>query len=164
MRAFSPKHICVLGAVFCALALGAAVGSERFGGLVPCALCLLQRWPYRIGIFLGLAGALLPARLGRAGVAVMALTFLAAASAASIHVGVEAGWWKSPLPECTAPNFTGLSPAERFAKMTDRPAISCEDPTYIVGPVTMAQANLTYALAGFAAMTILGLRSKGKQA
>jgi len=160
MTHFFPKHICVLGAVLCAVALGTAVSAERFGHLVPCALCLLERWPYRVGIFLGLAGAVLPARSGRVGVAVMALVFLAAAAAASVHVGVELGWWKSPLPECTVPDLSGLPLAERFAHMPLRPAVSCEDPTYVLGRLSMAQANLIYALAALAGITILRLRSR----
>jgi len=158
MLRLSPTHICVLGAALCAVALGAAFTAEWGFHLVPCALCLLQRWPYRIGIGLGLLASLLPARAGRLGVAAMALVFLAAAVAASIHVGVEFAWWKSPLPECTAPDLSGLTIAERLARMPLRPSVSCEDPTYILGPITMAQANLAYALAGFAAMTMLGLR------
>jgi hypothetical protein len=63
-------------------------------------------------------------------------------------VGVEQTWWKSPLPECTAPDLRGLSGAQMLAHMPDRPVKSCEDADYPIPgvPVTFAQANLLYAL------------------
>ncbi len=74
-----------------------------------------------------------------------------------MHVGVEQHWWPSPLPQCTAPDLSGLSPAERFARMPLRPSKPCEDPDYLIPwlPVTMAQANLVYALAVAAGLTTL---------
>jgi len=82
--------------------------------------------------------------------------YLAAAGAAFVHVGVEQHWWPSPLPECTAPDLSGLSPAERFAKMPLRPSKPCDDPDYLIPsvPITMAQANLAYALAVAAGLTL----------
>ena len=46
-------------------ALFAALASEWWGGLVPCALCLVERWPYRIVIGLGLLAAITPRGLSR---------------------------------------------------------------------------------------------------
>ena len=50
------RSIALLSAIAAALALGIALASEHWGGLVPCAFCLLERWPYRIAIALGLVG------------------------------------------------------------------------------------------------------------
>ncbi len=123
-------------------------------GLIPCALCYVERWPYRAGIALGLLGLLIPSR---ALCWLMLATFLAAATAAGVHVGVEQHWWPSPLPQCSAPNLAGLTSAERFARMPDHPTKSCEDPDYPIPaiPLTFAQANLAYALAVSAGLSIL---------
>jgi disulfide bond formation protein DsbB len=43
--------VCALAAGF---ALGLALASEYWGGLVPCALCLLECWSYRVAIVLAL--------------------------------------------------------------------------------------------------------------
>ena len=138
--------LCIVGA---ALALGVAIGSETWDGLVPCALCLLERWPYRIALAFGLAAFVLPARLARPLLALAVLTVLAAAALAFVHVGVEQGWWPSPLPECAAPVFHGGSIARRLAEMPARPSKPCDDPTYLIPvlPVSMAAMNLVYALA-----------------
>jgi disulfide bond formation protein DsbB len=134
-------------AVAAALALGSAIAMERLGGLVPCALCLVERWPYRVAIVLGLAAALLPPPAARVLLALLALTVLAGAVAAAVHVGVEFHWWPSPLPECAAPRFSGGSIAERLAQMPSVPAKPCDDPTFLIPglPVSIAAMNLIFA-------------------
>ena len=79
-----------------------------------------------------------------------------------MHIGVEQGWWPSPLPECAAPSFGGGSIAERLARMPLRPAKPCDDPTYLIPvlPVSMAAMNLLYALALAAFLAISAGRPK----
>ena len=61
----SHRGFGLIAAIAAAVVLGIAIASERWGGLVPCALCLVERWPYRIAIVLGLAAALLPIQAAR---------------------------------------------------------------------------------------------------
>jgi disulfide bond formation protein DsbB len=131
-----------------AAVLGIAIASERWGGLVPCALCLVERWPWRAAIAIGLIGAVLPRDLGRLTMALLVLVMLAGAGAGGTHVGVEAGWWASPLPECAAPSFGGGSIAERLARMPDKPSKPCDAPTFLIPglPVSMAMMNLLASL------------------
>jgi disulfide bond formation protein DsbB len=145
--------LCTLAA---GLALGLALASERWGGLVPCALCLWERWPYRVAIVLGLLAAVTPPRIARAMLLLVALSMLASVALAVVHVGVEQRYWPSPLPECAAPTLAGGSIAERLAQMPARPAKPCDDPTYLLPalPVSMALMNLLYAL-GFAGVLSL---------
>ena len=144
-----------LMALLAGAALGIAFASEVWGGLVPCALCLVERWPYRIMIALGLIGLILPRPLARAALVLGVIAALAGAAASAVHVGVEQKWWPSPMPECIAPNLTGLSMADRLARMPATPSKSCEDPSYFFDalPVSISMLNLLYALAlaaGFA--------------
>jgi disulfide bond formation protein DsbB len=150
------RNVAIAGALAGAAALGVAVGSERFLGLIPCALCLVERWPYRIAIATGLLAAILPRAAVRPACWLLVAVYLTAAAAAGVHVGVEQHWWPSPLPECMAPDLSGLSPAERFARMPSHPSKPCEDPDYLIPavPVTMAQANFAYALAVAAGLAI----------
>jgi disulfide bond formation protein DsbB len=146
-RVLSYHAAGLAAAVAAAIALGIAIASERWGGLVPCALCLVERWPYRIAAILGLAAAVLPPKAARAALELLALTMLAGAVFAAIHVGVEFRWWPSPLPECAAPVFSGGSIAERLAHMPAAPAKPCDDPSYLVPglPLSMAAMNLIFA-------------------
>jgi disulfide bond formation protein DsbB len=142
------RSIVLLSALAAGLALGLALASEYWGGLVPCALCLLERWPYRVAIVLALLAAVVPHRYARLLLMAVVLSMLAAAALAVVHVGVEQHYWPSPLPECAAPRFSGGSIADRLAQMPARPAKPCEDPTYLVPglPISMAAMNLLYAL------------------
>lgn len=137
-----------------ALASGAALlvafGSEWWGGLVPCALCLIERWPYRVALVLSLVGLVLPRVLARIAAVLVVLAAVGAAAAGALHVGVENGLWPSPLPQCEAPRYIAAgSIAERLAHMPARPSKSCEDPTYLLPPVplSMAAMNMLYGLA-----------------
>ncbi len=136
-------------AVASALALAAAWYSERILGLVPCAFCLLERWPYRVAIALGLLAALLPRHPAGVARALLIVVLLAGAGLGLTHVGVEQGWWPDPLPECRAPTFHGGSIAERLAAMPARPAKPCDAPTYLIPglPLSMAGMDLVLALA-----------------
>jgi disulfide bond formation protein DsbB len=148
MHLLAPRQATLLSTLASALALGAALASERWLGLVPCALCLLERWPYRIAMGVGLVAYLAPrARLPL--MAVMALVLLAGAGLGVVHVGVEHGWWPSPLPECAAPDLGGGTMAERLARMPLLPSKPCDEPTYLIPwlPVSMAAMNLVLALA-----------------
>ena len=143
------RQAATLATLASVLPLATAFGFEWWGGLVPCALCLLERWPWRFAIAFGLFAILLPARLGRVALVLMLLAGLGAVATAGTHVGVEFGWWPSPLPECAAPHFAQGSIAERLHSMPAKPSKSCEDPVYAFDwlPVSFAQLGLIYALA-----------------
>jgi disulfide bond formation protein DsbB len=143
------RLVLLVAALAAAAALAVAFASEWYGGLVPCALCLVERWPYRIAIALGLVGLVLPRALARIVLALLMLSVLAGAAAAFVHVGVEAQWWPSPLPECAAPHFATGSIADRLASMPATPSKPCDEPTFLIPglPVSMAAMNLIFALA-----------------
>jgi disulfide bond formation protein DsbB len=143
------RVVLALSALAAAAAFLVAYASEIYGGLVPCALCLIERWPYRIAVVLGVVGLVLPRSLARLALGLLSLTMLAGAGIAATHVGVERGWWPDPLPQCAAPHFSGGSIAERLASMPATPSKSCEDPTYLIPsiPISMATMDLIFALA-----------------
>ena len=92
---------------------------------------------------------LLPAKAARLALAAVLVAGLANIAVASVHVGVEFGWWPSPLPECAAPKFQTGSIAQRLRSMPATPAKPCDEPVYVVDPVpvSFAELNLLYALA-----------------
>jgi disulfide bond formation protein DsbB len=155
MQDSPPRTLAILAALGAAAALAFAYGLEVWGELPPCALCLLERWPYRVVIVLGLLAAVVPTRLFRFILILAVVCLLADAAIAAVHVGVEFGWWPSPLPECAAPHFSAGSIAERLASMPARPAKPCDDPTFLIPavPVSLAAMNLAYALAFAGALT-----------
>ena len=146
------------GAVLAGLGLAVALAAERWWGVVPCALCLVERWPYRITILLG-ALSLASPRGARLMVGLSAVVMLGSAGLGFVHVGVEQGLWPSPLPECAAPPMSGLTMAERMARMPAKPAKPCDEPTFLISglPLSMAAMNMIYSAflgAGLAACAL----------
>jgi disulfide bond formation protein DsbB len=150
-----------------AAALGVAFASEWYGGLVPCALCLVERIPYRIAIYVALLGLLAPRRWARLAAWLIVPVILAGAAVAFVHVGVEQKFWPSPLPECAAPHITaGASITERLAAMPATPSKPCDDPTFLIAwlPLSFAAMNFIYALAFSAVLATFLWRTRGSDA
>ena len=147
------RSIALLSVIAAALAWGVALAAEHWGGLVPCAFCLLERWPYRVAIVLGMIAALVPQQRARWVLWLLVLTIAVGAAMAVVHVGVEQHFWPDPIPSCAAPRFSGGSIAQRLAQMPAQPAKPCDAPTFLIPglPLSMAAMNLIYALV-FAAL------------
>ena len=132
-------------------ALAIAWIAEHRMSMAPCALCLMERWPYRILALLGIAAIVAPRRVARILVPLLALPLLASIALALTHVGVEQGWWPDPLPQCMAPHFSAISGsgsiAQRLASMPLRPAKPCDSPNRLIDwlPVSMATLDLVFA-------------------
>ena len=144
------------------LAFGAplfAKGSEGWFGLAPCELCLWQRWPYWVAGALALIGVFVWRRPA------LRLAGLAAAASAAIgafHLGVEFGWWPSPLPGCQAPTSGGtMSVEDMLRSLAPTPTKPCDQPAYLISglPLSMAGMNLIYG----ASLAILAWRLARKE-
>src|SRR5438067_13477824 len=85
-----------------AIVLGAALLSQYWGGLKPCELCLLQRWPWAVAIVISLVAAFAGGRGGLPWLAlILAGVFALSVAFAFYHVGVETHWFAGPSA-CTA--------------------------------------------------------------
>jgi disulfide bond formation protein DsbB len=167
MAAMPASHVLsyrtsgLAAALAAGIVLGIAIAAERWGGVVPCALCLVERWPYRIAVILGLAAALLPPVAARGALALLAVTMLAAAVLGAIHAGVEFHWWPSPLPECAAPVSHGGTIAERLAQLPALPAKPCDDPTYLIPGLPLSMAVMSLIFCGVLASAVGWIAIRG---
>jgi disulfide bond formation protein DsbB len=123
-------------------ALGVAYWAQDFLLLVPCPLCLWERWPYRVVVALGILAILVRPWTARVVLGIAALTMLVGAGIAFLHVGVEWHDWKSPLPECNG----FFSPD---APLPATPAPPCDAPTDLIPGLhfSMAEMDFVYAVA-----------------
>lgn len=143
------RSLGLISAIAAGVALGIAWISQHWLGLAPCALCLMERWPYRVIVVLGLAAAVAPGPVARVLLWLAVLAALAGAAIAVVHVGVEQHAWPSPLPECAAPTFRGGSIADMLKAMPARPAKPCDSPDYLIPglKLSIAAMDLLYAIA-----------------
>jgi disulfide bond formation protein DsbB len=138
----------LLVALLAAAAPLIAMGSEIWPGLAPCALCLWQRWPYWIAAGIAVVAFGLQPRWQGWVLRAAALAVLASAVLAFIHVGVEFGWWPSPLPACLVNTGGGSSVEDLMRNLSPTATKPCDEPAYFIPglPVTVPQMNLVYAL------------------
>ena len=162
----SPRLALFLGGLAAAVALAVAFAAEWWGGLVPCPLCLIERWPYRVAIAVAAVGVVLPRALTRPALAALLLVGLVEVAAAGLHVGVELHFWPSPLPECAAPTLSTGNLSQMLSSMPLRPSKPCDSPTFLIPglPLSMAAMNLIYALVVAAVLvTYLSRRSRRRR-
>jgi disulfide bond formation protein DsbB len=118
------------------------------GGLAPCELCLLERWPYYIGIPVT-AVALATGRhraLAVPAIAVVALLFIASTGLAFYHVGVEQRWFAGPTA-CTSPTTAAHTLAELRAQLMNQQTVRCDQPQWSLVGVSLAGWNFLASLA-----------------
>lgn len=130
-----------------ALLLG-AFGFQHIGGLLPCKMCLWQRWPHAAAILIGaliLLGG--PRLLAWAGA-------LAAASTGAIgvyHAGVEWGLWPGPS-SCSGAGagLGGLSGADLLSTEGPAALVMCDEVVWQLAGLSMAGWNalLSFGLMG----------------
>jgi disulfide bond formation protein DsbB len=94
-------------AAVAALTLAGAWFFQLVLDIVPCPLCLEQRYAYYLAVPLGLLVALAAAKRAPRGVVMVGLVLLALAALANAglgayHAGVEWGLWQGPT-DCTGP-------------------------------------------------------------
>jgi disulfide bond formation protein DsbB len=129
------------------LVIGGALFFQFVVGLVPCELCLLERWPWYAAILLSaLALAALPKRAARAAALVFAALFLASSGIAAYHVAVEQHLIEGPTA-CTAPALTGGSVEDLLKRLKATPVVRCDEPQWELFGVSLAGWNLVASLA-----------------
>ncbi len=124
------------------LLLLGALAFQYVGGLAPCHLCILQRWPHGLAIALGLVIFVWPRRW----LALLAaLVVLEGASVGFYHVGVERGWWEGPTT-CTAPAPGNVSPGELLDQILETPVVLCDQVAWSLLGISMAEWNVILSL------------------
>jgi len=139
------------------IAILAAVFTSQYGfGLRPCELCLIQRVPYGVAIFLALLGLglRLDAKKSALLLGACALAFVVGGGIAFYHVGVEQHWWTGPT-SCTGGLGTVHS-VEDLAALLSKPIDipQCDKVAWSLFGISMAGYNVlaSLVLAGFSAL------------
>src|SRR5580704_9797148 len=154
----TPKRASLAVLLLALFAIGGARYSQLVWGLAPCELCLLQRWPYYIGVpFAAVTAALAfraePGKLVAMLLAFLALVFLVSAVLAAYHAGVEWGFWPGPSA-CTG-QYAAPASTDDFLKSLDAgAAVRCDEAAIRILGLSLAGWNVlaSLAVAGIAAL------------
>jgi disulfide bond formation protein DsbB len=137
--------------------LGGALLFQYVGGLPPCDLCMLQRYPHVVAIVAG-AAALAAWRSPRIGfpLVMVAVAALLATSAIGVfHAGVEYHWWKGPQ-ECTGTVPPNLSMEELKRYLFSAKMVRCDETAWSMLGISMAGWNAIIS-AGLALVLAMGV-------
>src|SRR4051794_36285327 len=129
-----------------AVVLGAALLSQYWGGLAPCELCLLQRWPWAASITISLVALLVGNRPALPWVAlVLAVVFAAGIIFAVYHVGVEQKWFAGPSA-CTASATGAMTLEQMKQQILGTAPVMCDQVQWSLFGVSLAGWNLLASL------------------
>jgi disulfide bond formation protein DsbB len=137
-----PRTAATIAATAATGLLVAVFAMEHIGGLAPCELCLLQRWPHGAVILFG-GVALLPA-VSESGrrllLALCALAFAITAGIGIYHVGVEQGIFAGPTA-CSG-GITGDTVEELKRKLMAAPIVRCDEVAWSLFGISLAGYNV----------------------
>ena len=141
-----------------------ALAFERFGGYLPCALCLMQRTPYYLGVpiaALAFIAAWLaaPAMLRMVLFAAFAALMVYGAGLGVYHAGVEWGIFTGPA--ACAPSV-GVGSAAEILDQLQQHAPSCTEATWRFAGLSFAGWNVLIS-ALLAALGAAGARLSWKR-
>lgn len=129
------------------LVLGAALASQYWGGLVPCELCLAERWPWWAAVALSAVFWMAGDRVSLPVAAlVLAAVFFVSAGLAFYHVGVEQHWFAGPVA-CTATPGAGATTIEELRRqLLAAQPVMCDQVQWALFGVSLAGLNLLASL------------------
>ncbi|MHA6718350.1 disulfide bond formation protein B [Sphingomonas sp. RS6] len=137
--------------------LGGALASQFVGGLVPCEMCVWQRWPHLAAIVVALLSFVVRVRPATTMLVLFAGALIAVSGAIGVfHAGVEYHWWQG-ITACTAAPTHG-SPMEMLTEALRRPLVRCDVPQWQLLGISLAGFNAIFSLAGAASIFVLSTR------
>ena len=165
--AANPALIAALAiAVIAAATLAGAWFFQLVLGIVPCPLCLEQRYAYYLAVPLGALVALAAAREApRAvlliGLAILALAALGNAWLGGYHAGVEWKFWLGPT-ECTGPIGNLGSAGNLLERLDSVKVIRCDEVQWRFLGLSLAGYNVLISLL-MAAIAAWGMVRKARR-
>jgi disulfide bond formation protein DsbB len=118
--------------------------------ILPCPLCLEQRYAYYLVIPVGAFTALAarsgaPRPLLLAGLAILVLATLANAGLGTYHSGVEWGFWKGPT-DCSGPVINLGNAADLLSKLDTVKVVRCDEVQWRFLGLSLAGYNVLISL------------------
>jgi disulfide bond formation protein DsbB len=141
------RTLIALATLGSAALLAGAYAFQYLGGLAPCHLCYLQRYPHMAAVAIGLLALLMPDGGARRLLAwAGGLAALTSAVIGGYHSGVERHWWEGPST-CTSGSIQGLTAKDLLAQIQAAPVVQCDQVAWEMWGLSMASWNMLASLA-----------------
>jgi len=159
MRKVKPtsRRLITLATAGSLFALASAYAFQYLGGLAPCHLCWLQRYPHFSALGIG-AFALMIRAPWMARVLALAGGAAAGTTAAigAYHTGVERHWWPGPTT-CTSGSIANISAKDLLAQIQAAPVVKCDQVAWEMLTLSMASWNMILSL-GLVALWLMAAK------
>jgi disulfide bond formation protein DsbB len=143
-----------------AAVLGAALLSQYWGGLAPCELCLVQRWPWAAAVVISFVATMVGSRAGLPWVALLlAAVFILGTALAFYHVGVEHHWFAGPSACSGAATAADTVEALKAQILRQQP-VRCDDVAWSLWGISLAGWNLLASVVMMVCCTAVFLQSR----
>jgi disulfide bond formation protein DsbB len=129
------------------IVLGSALASQYWGGLVPCKLCIWQRWPYVATIVAALLALFVFRGIGarRVLLGFCAAVFAIGGAIAVYHAGVEQGWFSGPS-SCSGDATAAQTVEDLRRLLLAQPVVRCDEIPWSLFGISMAGYNAIVSL------------------
>lgn len=140
------------------LLMAGALGSQYLGRLVPCELCMYQRYPHYAAIVAAASAILLRrTELSLPLTLLAGVLILISGGLGAYHAGVEYKWWLGPQ-HCTGTVAPGG--ADFLKRLLAAPVVRCDEPQWTLFGISLAGFNFLISTLGGLAVLILCLKRR----
>jgi len=153
----SPSYLAL---IFSTLALIVAFSLEFIFDLIPCHLCILQRYGY-IAVLLF---AILSIKYKKKNIfsILVVISFIITFGIALWHKGIEAYWW-TPTTECVEMSINTATFQEELDKANnEKPVAACDQISPVLFNITLVEWSLLYSLLGLLSVSFLLIKKTNK--
>ena len=135
---FNIKSFCLITLIVSILSLITAIYIEHIIEIKPCKLCIYQRFPYLVAIFISFLGYYFPNNI--LWVKLLTLIFLISFVISGYHVGIENEFFKE-FSGCTNKNINLLDKSEILNSLQNE-VISCKNVSFKILGMSLATINM----------------------
>ena len=138
------KKILLIILVFISLTLVLAFIIEHKFDHQPCKLCIYERIPYFVSIFL-IAKFFFTKNYNKITLLILSLVFFTGSILAFYHFGIEQGFFKESFV-CANANLSETLTKEELLEQLNQNTISCKDVSFRIFGFSLAAINTIFSL------------------
>ena len=138
---FNIKTFCLITLMVSILSLITAIYIEHIIEIKPCKLCIYQRFPYLVAIFISFLGYYFPNNIFW--VKLLILIFVISFVISGYHVGIENEFFKE-FSGCTNKNINLLDKSKILNSLQNE-VISCKNVSFKILGMSLATINMIFS-------------------